>query len=107
MRASATTMVAFTVRAAACRMLCCLAGTCCRADVASPAESLPNMPGIAVSWWSDRGPGRARRIMTATARLAGIGGLAVQVLVEEGPDVGAGDVQGRGPGMPAPVPVPA
>src|SRR5260370_14539048 len=37
--------------------------------------------------------------MTATARLAGIGGLAAQVLVEEGPDVGAGDVQGPGSGQ--------
>jgi len=36
--------------------------------------------------------------MAATARLAGIGGLAAQVLAEEGPDVGAGDVRGPGSG---------
>ncbi len=52
--ASATTVVACTLSAAACRMLCCLEGTCSQAVMTSPAESLPNMPSIAVSWGSDR-----------------------------------------------------
>ena len=48
--AAAARMIACTVRAAACRMRSRLvAGTSSQAGMAWPAESLPNMPSIAVS----------------------------------------------------------
>ncbi|HWM98338.1 MAG TPA: hypothetical protein VNO54_14925 [Streptosporangiaceae bacterium] len=48
--AAAARVIACTVRAAACRMRSRLvAGTCSQAGMAWPAESLPNMPSIAVS----------------------------------------------------------